>query len=146
MNTSPYYLRLYDNKSVYFFSETYTQIANGNVGGSSFINMKYKLLSLNDTINNLGSMFSYKDTKSYNYIDNVFEYSFNKLANDNLFNWTENTAVYTGVKAMTDNLQINITVIPMIITYWFLLTVIYVLIDLVIKAFTVLTHMIIKKT
>ena len=76
------------------------------------------------------------------YLDNVFEYSVNELENSQLFNWTENTAVYTGVKAMTTQLQITGNVIPILITYWFLLTIIYVIIDIVLKLFTVLTHMI----
>lgn len=86
-------------------------------------------------------------TLSYNTgkLDNAFEYSVSKLTEDNLFNWVENTGVYTGIKAMTDNLQIDMLVIPMIVTYWFLLTVIYVIIDLILKAFTTLTHMLIKK-
>ena len=64
------------------------------------------------------------------------------MTESDLFNWTENTALYTGIKGMTDNLEIGTPAIAILITYWFILTVIYVIIDIVLKGFTTITHMI----
>lgn len=83
---------------------------------------------------------------NYSYLDNVFEYSLNKLEQEQYITWTQNTAVYTGVNAMTTGLGITQTVIPMLIVYWFILTIIYIIIDIVLALFTKLTHMIGNKT
>lgn len=102
-----------------------------------------------DTSNVLAtnSMFNvYSNTYITSKLDNVFEYSVSQLEQSQLFGWTQNTAVFTGVQTMTNNLGINSLAIPILLTYWFLLTVIYVIVDIVLKLFTVLTHMIGKKT
>ena len=75
-------------------------------------------------------------------LDNAFYYGVEKMTQSDLFNWTQNTAIYTGVKTMTDNLEIQTPAIAILITYWFILTVIYVIIDIVLKGFTTITHMI----
>ena len=82
-----------------------------------------------------------KQTYVPNALDNVFDYSMNQMANDPLFNWTQNTGVYTGVSAMCTGMEITNPVIPILITYWTLLTCIYIIIDIVLKCFTTLTHM-----
>lgn len=89
--------------------------------------------------------YSYEEVQATT-LDNVFEYSVNKLNDNALINWTQQTAIYTGVNTMTTQLGITNAVIPMLIVYWFLMTVIYIIIDIVIKLFTYLTHMIGNKT
>lgn len=79
-------------------------------------------------------------------LDNVFTYSVNEMENDQLFNWTQNTAIYTGINTMTTGIGITQEAIPILLTYWFLLTVIYVIVDIIINTFTLLTHFIQKKT
>lgn len=79
-------------------------------------------------------------------LDNVFEYSVSKLEESTLFNWTENTAIFSGINTMNTQLGINSTAIGIILTYWLILTCIYVIIDIVLKLFTILTHMIGRKT
>lgn len=78
-------------------------------------------------------------------LDNVFDYSVNQLKNDQLFNWTQNTGIYTGVNAMTTGLGMTDGTIAILLTYWMLLTIIYVIIDIVLAGFTMLTHMIYNK-
>lgn len=75
-------------------------------------------------------------------LDNAFYYGVEKMTESDLFNWTQNTAVYTGIKTMTDNLEIQTPAIAILLTYWFILTIIYVIIDIVLKGFTTLTHLI----
>lgn len=79
-------------------------------------------------------------------LDNVFEYSISKLEDSTLFNWTENTAIFSGIDAMNTQLGINSPAIGIILTYWLILTCIYVIIDIVLKLFTILTHAIGRKT
>ena len=83
----------------------------------------------------------YSNTYITSKLDNVFEYSVSKLADDQLFNWTQQTAIYSGIEAMTTQLGVTGQTIPVILTYWALLTIIYVIIDIILKCFTVLTHM-----
>lgn len=87
-------------------------------------------------------IINYKQDK----LDNVFEYSISKLEQSNLFNWTENTAIFSGIDAMNTQLGINSPAIGIILTYWLILTCIYVIIDIVLKLFTILTHAIGRKT
>lgn len=79
-------------------------------------------------------------------LDNVFEYSIDQLAQSQYYNWTTNTAVFTGVSTMTTQLGITGQTIPILLTYWFMLTIIYVVIDIILKIFTLLTHMLGNKT
>lgn len=83
-------------------------------------------------------MVSYTSGK----LDNVFEYSVTKVANDQIFSWTQNTPVYTGINAMCTQLGITGQAIPIILSYWLILTCIYVVIDILLKLFTLLTHLI----
>lgn len=121
------------------------QTAIGNIAVNSGYPLTFEFTIENYNSADLSNNFSFLKeinlSNNFN-LDNVFEYSVNKLENSELFTWTQNTAVYTGVNAMTTSLQIQGTAIPMLITYWFLLTVIYVILDIVIKLFTVLTHLI----
>lgn len=79
-------------------------------------------------------------------LDNVFEYSIDRLAKSQYYNWTQNTAIYTGIETMTTQLGITGATIPILLTYWFMLTIIYVVIDIILKLFTALTHMLGNKT
>lgn len=81
---------------------------------------------------------------SFDKLDNVFTYAVNDISNNNLFNWTQNTAIYTGINAMTTNLDIVNPTIAILITYWTLLTIIYVIIDILLTGFIYLTHLIVK--
>ena len=88
--------------------------------------------------------FIYYTYNKYSYLDNAFYYGVDQMTKSDLFNWTQNTAIYNGVKAMTDNLQIQTPAIAILIVYWFILTIIYVIIDIVLKCFTTITHMIFR--
>ncbi len=97
--------------------------------------------SENTYTSGLGSALIYQYQYKNNNLDNVFEYSVSKLEDSQMFNWTTNTAIFTGVQAMCSQLGITTPVIAEILVYWFLLTVIYVIIDIILKTFTVITHM-----
>lgn len=84
----------------------------------------------------------YQISYTYSKLDNVFEYSVTKLATDQMFTWTQNTPVFTGIDAMCTQLGITAPAIPIIIAYWLILTCVYIVIDIVIKLITYLTHLI----
>lgn len=106
----------------------------------------YNMNTSNDLSYYTGNMFTESTlNNNTNTLDNAFYYATEKMTQSDLFNWTENTAIYTGVSAMCTQLDIETNVIPILIVYWFILTIIYVIIDIVLKCFTTLTHMISKE-
>lgn len=83
------------------------------------------------------------DYNNYSFLDNAFEYGVNQLTKTPAFAWTKNTAIYTPINAMTEGLgftQDN-NVIAVLLTYWSLLTAIYVLFDIIISLFVKITHL-----
>lgn len=123
---------------------SYTPITN--VIGKSFLFISYaNTPQETDYMYNINAFYQIKYNE-FNKIDNVFEYSFQKMSQDDMFNWTQNTALYSGINAMTTNLQIQTNVIAILLTYWTILTIVYVIIDIVLKCFTLLTHGFSRKT
>lgn len=85
--------------------------------------------------------YTYKPSK----LDNVFDYSINKMAESPLYNWTQSTGMYTGVNAMTTGLGITTPLFAILITYWLFLTIIYIILDIVLTLFTFMTHLFTSK-
>lgn len=77
-------------------------------------------------------------------LDNVFYISTNQLNEEPLFNWTKSTAIYTGINTMLTGLDIGTgtTTLAILLTYWALMTAIYIVFDIIIFCFTKLTHLI----
>ena len=74
-----------------------------------------------------------------NQLDNAFEYSISQLKESSLYNWAENTAIYQGLYDMCIGMGTN-DVIPLLLSYWALLTAIYIVFDIIIWSFTKITH------
>lgn len=106
----------------------------------------YESNSLNNEYLFTNTQTVYQEKYLGNELDNVFEYSVNKLESSNLYNWTTQTAIYSGISQMTSQLGITGNIIPIILCYWFFMTIIYIILDIVIKLFTILTHFIGSKT
>lgn len=129
-----------------FYSNDTNNAPNRFIGHGVAFTFTYKYLGVNGNLEGiLNNTKQIKELKN-NTLDNVFTYSVNEMENDQLFNWTKNTAIYTGINTMTTGIGINQEAIPILLTYWFLLTVIYVIVDIIINTFTLLTHFIQKKT
>lgn len=77
----------------------------------------------------------------YSYLDNAFTYGISNLKNESVFNWTQNTAIYIPINAMCTGLGITENAISIMLTYWALMTAIYIIFDIVIVLFTKLTHL-----
>lgn len=72
----------------------------------------------------------------YNYtynkqtLDNVFYYSINKVQESPLFNWAKQTSLYTVLNETCETLGIKTTFIPLLLTYWLLISLMYLLYDI----------------
>ena len=75
---------------------------------------------------------------------NVFYTAVNNMNNSTLFNWTEDTAIYTALNSMLVGLELGTgtTTLAILLTYWSLMTAIYIVFDIIIFCFTKLTHLI----
>lgn len=138
---------------IYENNLNYTNIFYSSVhfGNITCDNAVIELLYCNDIAEHYLSYTDYNEIANVEInnegtLDNVFTYSVNEMKNDQLFNWTQNTAIYTGINTMTTGIGITQETIPILLTYWFLLTIIYVIVDIIINTFTLLTHFIQKKT
>lgn len=90
--------------------------------------------------NTYDSYLTYKTINHYSFLDNAFYYAIEEIKNQNLFNWTKDTAIYTGVNAMCTGLAVQDGALPILITYWTLMTAIYIILDIVIFVFKKITH------
>lgn len=78
----------------------------------------------------------------YSYLDNVLQYAVYEVNNSNMYTWVRQTATYNTINQMFNGLTIQDNIMPLLLTYWFMLIVIYVIVDIIIKIFTYITHLI----
>lgn len=84
--------------------------------------------------------YTFNDSTTIPETTSIFDTASNLLLNSDLMTWTTNTLLYTGVNAMFTQLNINSNLIIELLTYWLMLTSIYVIIDIVLEMFIYLTH------
>lgn len=97
---------------------------------------------LYSTTTNTAFNYFYKvEYNNYSFLDNAFTYGIANLKNEAVFNWTKNTALYQPINAMCTGLGITEQAIAIMLTYWSLMTAIYIIFDIVIVLFTKLTHL-----
>lgn len=77
----------------------------------------------------------------------LFYNAVNNITTKSLFNWVEDTGIYTGINAMFTGLEFDTTTNPIAILcgYWLLNTGVYIVIDIVIWCFTKITHMLVNE-
>ena len=75
-------------------------------------------------------------------LSNVFYTSLEDINNAPIFNWTESTGMYTVINNMTQDLEFGTSgnTLATLLTYWSLNTAIYIIFDIIIWAFTKITH------
>lgn len=71
-------------------------------------------------------------------LSNVFYYSVDKVEQSNLFNWAKTSMIYTGMLNFTTAMNVTNTFIPMLLTYWLIISVIYFLYDIILLILVVL--------
>ena len=74
---------------------------------------------------------------------NVFYTAVSNMTGNTLFNWTTSTAIYTAINSMLTGLEIGTgtTTLAILLTYWALMTAIYIVFDIIIFCFTKITHL-----
>lgn len=134
------YLRTTGDYYIFYNNSTYQYEMNVN---NITIELKVIITATNiNSLNDLKPILLERQVNGNETLDNAFYYGVEKMTESDLFNWTQNTTLYSGIKTMTDNLEIQTPAIAILLTYWFILTIIYVIIDIVLKGFTTLTHLI----
>lgn len=71
-------------------------------------------------------------------LNHVFYTSIELVEQSNLFNWAENSIIYTGMTEFTTSLSITNTFIPLLLTYWLIISLVYFIYDIVLIIFNVL--------
>lgn len=152
----------YSNDLVEQFERIYFYLANnsGNIYANFYIgNTAYSLNTNNTflfkvnirgitgnetTINNLNWTLSHSNSLYYidyytiQQIDNVFYYAVDKVEESNLFNWATNSIIYTGISNTCTQLSITNTFIPLLLAYWLIISVIYILYDIILMILIIL--------
>ena len=145
-------LRVYRSGTTYMylaFYEGQNSVAYINAQTTA-ISFDFTLTALqnagsNDSITAFPCFYTIQNSQT-NYLDNVFYASVDDLKNHTIFSWSQNTGVYTAINTMTTGLGIQETTMPILLSYWTMLTAIYVVFDIIIGTFTMITHMISEKT
>lgn len=147
-NVDRMYIYANSNTMYYNFYAGTTNITYGS-SENFLIEVKIRSFNGNETaINNLNTDLSNSSTLYYieyfneQQLDNVFYYAIDTMQNNSLFSWTKTTAIYTPVSAMTTGMGIITPAIAVLLVYWLLCTAVYIIIDIVVKGFTWLTHLI----
>lgn len=93
---------------------SYSQVNTSNSFSYYFDNMIYENEIVNVT----------------NTLDNVFYYSIDKVKESPLFNWANNTGTYNVLENTCNTLGITTTFIPMLLSYWLMISLMYLLYDI----------------
>lgn len=141
------------SNQIIFRDESYNAILTINFTAITFpYSFDLKLVNYVSSINTDYTNYSkstYNEIESVNIIStpqdfdvkNIFYYSIDKVQQSPLFNWAENSAIYTGMTATCNTLNITTTFIPLLMTYWLIISVIYILYDIIL----VILHIFHKK-
>ena len=115
------------------------------IGNTTSINvLTFSFIAGDDLSSNAyGSNLKMYEFSEQQTLDNAFYYGMDKMAESDMFSWTKNTGIYTGINAMTTGMDINTenNILAILLTYWLLMTAIYVVIDIIIELFVKLTHL-----
>lgn len=71
-------------------------------------------------------------------LDNIFYYAVDKVTESPLFSWAENSIIYTTTNATCNALSITTPFIPLLLSYWLIISVMYFLYDIALMLIWVL--------
>lgn len=89
------------------------------------------------------AVFNEQSTTAYSgTITNVFYDAIDNVCTQPVFAWTNQTGMYTVINSMTTDLEMSTSgnILATLLTYWMINTAIYIIFDIVIWAFTKITH------
>lgn len=118
-----------------FANEENQFIYRNNIWGNELKSFTAILTSFTSPVTNFKIV---KYTYSSYTLDNVLYYSIDKLQESNLFNWAQDSIIYTGMTEFTTSLSITNTFIPLLLTYWLIISLVYFIYDIVLIIFNVL--------
>lgn len=111
----------------------------GNTLKSFFFNYKSKEYNISTFPQNIkATTYTYRQET----LINTFYYAAKQVEEQPLFAWTKETGTYQTFKLLTNGFENNDNFIPVVLTYMFMTTCIYLIIDIVIESAIWLTHMI----
>jgi len=94
------------------------------------LSFNYYGINNNYYISQINTILYEKQTITTSYLSDVFYYSVNQVKNNTLFNWAENSIIYTTTNATCNALSITTPFIPLLLSYWLIISVIYFLYDI----------------
>ena len=115
----------------YYDNGTQTTIMSGLNAKTTKFNFTYQTNNFYADFSYIAPLFSEEIVNQNNYLNNSFYYAVNKVEQSPLFNWAEDSVIYTGMTNTCNALDITNTFIPLIMTYWLIISVIYFLYDII---------------
>jgi len=119
----------------------YFQFANTEGVLSRNLIFNFQFDGNNNLLNNYQDNIYLLQFGQSNLLDNVFYYSIDKVQESPLFNWAKDSAIYTGMTTTCNALNITTPFIPLLTTYWLIISIIYILYDIIL----VILHIFHKK-
>lgn len=140
--TSNGYINVYDSNNT-LIDPTITKNVNTNneTHTSSFTSNKEYCYTLvqNPSVNYINSYIANVYVVDYT-LSSVFYSAVDELDKASIFSWTTDTLMYTSITNMTEGLGIVSPPLAVLLTYWSIITAVYIVIDIVIETFVYLTH------
>lgn len=131
-------LYLYRGTSITFYDDN----NNTSFLMSTINGVILEFVNIQSTPNsNIAPAFYYIQYNDNSFVSEVFYYSIDKVQESPLFNWAEDSAIYTGMTKTCNALNITTPFIPLLLTYWLIISVIYILYDIIL----VILHIFHKK-
>jgi len=118
----------YNPSRLYLFDDTNTQITYFTTN----VTMTFNFTALsNSGITNNNYFYLITQQQTGNSLSNVFYYSIEKVEQSPLFSWAKDSVIYTGMNNTCNALSITNTFVPLMMTYWLIISVIYFLYDII---------------
>lgn len=144
-NANEMYIYAHENQTQLRIKQNgQTQYINLTVYKTSF-DVRIETIPQTTTLQAPEEMLHYlKGIRKYDntLLSNAFYYAVEQIQEQPIFNWVKNTGTYSTVKLVTNGLGTTTQVLPVLVTYWFFITVIYIIIDIIIETIVLITHMI----
>ena len=128
------------NQIRFYVNTNSTTLTIQGIGNDSFIyqNNQTNILKFtfngsnnNNYVNEINTILYEKTYVLSSFVSEVFYYSIDKVQQSPLFNWAEDSLIYTGMTNTCNALNITTPFIPLLMTYWLIISVIYILYDII---------------
>lgn len=124
-----------NSNRLYFYRGTSITFYNDN-NQTSFVmtsmsGVILKFTNIQSTPNQvIAPAFYYIQYEDVSYVSEAFYYSIDKIQKSPLFNWSSNTTTYSVLQLTCTTLGITPQFIPMLLSYWLMMSLMYLLYDI----------------